>query len=65
MEKATMFHLGQIGDYVVERMRAGPRVIYGVRMAGSIEFISEHDSERDAKDAMKRNQAGDKRREAR
>jgi hypothetical protein len=54
MENATMFHLEQIGDYVVERMPAGPRVIYGVRIAGSVEFISEHDSERDAKDAMKR-----------
>jgi hypothetical protein len=61
MENATMFHLEQIGDYVVERMRAGPRVIYGVRIAGSVEFISEHDSE----DAMKRYQAGDKRRAAR
>jgi len=65
MENATMFHLVQIGDYVVERMRAGPRVIYGVRMAANVEFISEHDSERDAKDAMKRYQAGDKRRAAR
>ena len=63
MENATM--LERIGDYVVERMPAGPRVIYGVRIAGSVKFISEHDSERDAKNAMKRYQAGDKRRAAR
>lgn len=53
----------QIGDYVIETDgQAVPT--WCVRMAGAEEYISNHDTERDALAAVKRYQAADKRRAA-
>jgi hypothetical protein len=52
----------QIGDYVIELPH--PRAFWGVRMAGATEYISsDHNSKADAKAAVKRYQAADKRRQ--
>jgi hypothetical protein len=48
----------QICDYVLEP-RDG---LWHVRMAGAEEYLSQHNSETEAKAAIKRYQAGDKRR---
>lgn len=57
----------QIGDYVVEEIKATPRDDFhgfGVRMAGATEHISVHATPAEAKAAVKRYQAADKRRRA-
>ena len=53
-------YLEQIGDYVIEQLDRADW--WHVRMAGDTEPISIHESKADAKAAMKRYQAGDKRR---
>jgi hypothetical protein len=59
-----MHHQEQIGDYVIELET--PRSFWGVRVAGSNNgYISEHNTKNEAKAAVKRYQAGDKRREER
>lgn len=50
----------QIGDYVVEL--PNPRAEWGVRMAGDENYISHHNTKKDALAAVKKYQAADKRR---
>lgn len=61
-DTATVHHQEQIGDYVLELPH--PRDFWGVRMAGAEEYISRHNAKSEAKAAIKRYQAGDKRRAA-
>ena len=53
-------HKEQYGDYVIELKH--PRGFWGVRMAGDEEYISEHNSKREAMAALKQYQQADKRR---
>lgn len=55
-----MHHIEQLGDYVIEL--PDPRGVWGVRMAGDDEYISQHDRKAEAVAAVKRYEAGDKRR---
>lgn len=55
-----MHHQEQIGDYVIELPDA--RAFWRVRMAGAEKHLSEHNSKSEAKAAVKRYQAADKRR---
>jgi hypothetical protein len=55
-----MHHQEQIGDYVTELEH--PRAFWRVRMAGATEYLSQHNSKREALLAVKRYQQGDKRR---
>ncbi len=52
----------QIGDYVLELPH--PRAMWGVRMAGSEDYISLHNTATEAKAAIKRYRSADKRRAA-
>ena len=52
----------QHGDYVIELET--PRSFWSVRMAGSEEHISQHNSKREALATVKRYQQADKRRRA-
>lgn len=54
----------QIGDYVVERP-AHAIGFWMVRMAGAEEYLSQHNTKKDAIAAIKRYIAGDKRRTSR
>jgi hypothetical protein len=51
----------QVGDYVIERL--DPNDFWNVRMAGAEDCISSHSTEKEAMAALKRYQAGDKRRQ--
>jgi hypothetical protein len=53
-------HKEQIGDYVLEL--PDPRAFWGVRRAGSEEYISQHNTKAEAKAAIAKHQAADKRR---
>lgn len=53
-------NMNQIGDYVI--VRRGHH--YGVRMAGAEEYISTHETEKEAKAAVGRYQVADRRRSA-
>lgn len=55
-------HQEQIGDYVIELLH--PRDHWHVRMAGDEEPISVHNTKTEAKAAIRRYQAADKRRRA-
>lgn len=50
----------QIGDYVLEL--ATPRSFWTVRMAGATDELSQHNTKVEAKAAIRRYRAGDKRR---
>jgi hypothetical protein len=53
-------HKEQIGDYVIELKN--PRSMWGVRMAGAEEYLSQHNSKREALASVKRHQQANKRR---
>ena len=52
----------QVGNYVLELKT--PRSMWGVRMAGDEEYISEHNTQKDARAAIKRYQTADRKRAA-
>lgn len=52
----------QIGDYVIEQ--AGPGTLWRVRMAGDDDLLGAYNTNAEAKAAVKRFQAADKRRAA-
>ena len=57
-----MVTLEQIGDYVLEQLRPG--ALWRVRMAGSEELLSAHDTKAKARKAIERHQAADRRRQS-
>jgi hypothetical protein len=54
-----MHHQEQVGDYVIELPHS--RDMWGVRMAGAEEYISRHNTKKEAVAAVKRYQNGDRR----